>query len=211
MTDWVVTLSFQARCDLFGFPWREDIEVGGVLTGRWEKSGIHPVDTGKDLFIRRAFPADLDGDESSVKINFAAVSHLETMPGPSRPGSGGGGRFGADDPGLTLGDVHSHPGFRVASDRTCELSGADVEHAATLARAPDTLTGGPRPWLSVIATSGEGWSEGMPVEDWGSPNLDPFLVFPDRSIIRPRISLMSEVEWAVEEKQRELLATGGGN
>ena len=57
--------------------------------------------------------------------------------------------------------------------------------------------------------SGDGWSEGEPFEDWGSPHFDFFLVFGDERVVRPRVYRQSEVEWDCEEEQRQLVATGG--
>ena len=49
----------------------------------------------------------------------------------------------------------------------------------------------------------------MPEEDWADPTVDFFLVFGDRSIVRPPVSYMSEIEWLCEEQQRVARAAGG--
>ena len=51
----------------------------------------------------------------------------------------------------------------------------------------------------------------MPHEDWDEPQLDYHLVFGDRSIVRPTVVYMSELEWRVEEGQRALAHTEGEN
>jgi hypothetical protein len=203
--DWRVTLSYQARLDLFTFPWSPDVERGGVLTGRWERPNVRPVDTGRDVFIRRVFVADANCDSDSVEICTDRVGHLETIMVNSRPGSRGG-RWGKDDAGTVLGDIHSHPGFTVDGDRARQLSGTDVSRAAALALAP-----GGRPWLSAIATATERWEGGYPAEDWDDPQLDFFLVFPDERIVKPRVSWQTETEWDCEEGQRQLLAASGAD
>ena len=117
MNEWTIVLGFAAQKDLWAFPWDRDREVGGVVMGRFETSGIDRRDTGAHLFIRRIFASDRGGDHESVLIDYDAVHDLQTIPIKSRPGSPGG-RFGADDPGLIVGGVHSHPGI----DRQRELS-----------------------------------------------------------------------------------------
>jgi hypothetical protein len=98
-------------------------------------------------------------------------------------------RFGADDAGIFVGSIHSHPGI----DRHRELSATDIRAASWNAEnGPSAIAG--KPFLSVLATAGEAWSEGMPEEDWGDPVLDFHLVFPDRSIVRPHVHVQSEVE-----------------
>ena len=47
----------------------------------------------------------------------------------------------------------------------------------------------------------------MPAEDWDDVRLDHFLVFSDERVVRPTVVLQSELEWEVEEGQRELSAT----
>lgn len=61
------------------------------------------------------------------------------------------------------------------------------------------------------ATAALGWSEGSPIEDWGDPRFDHFLVFGDERVVRPRVYLQSEVEWDCEEQQQRLLRAKGGN
>jgi hypothetical protein len=205
--NWVLTISYQARMDLFTFPWREDVEIGGVLTGRFERPGITPVDTGRDLFIRRVFPSDFDRDRDSVGIDYGAIHHLQTVV-PSVWHGSSSGRYGKDDPGTIIGDIHSHVGFDVTGDYHRQLSDADRTRAAVLALAPSPVPG--RPWLSTVASAGLRWEAGEPEEDWDDDvRLDHFLVFGDERVVRPTVILQSECEWEVEELQRQLLATGG--
>lgn len=196
--DWRVIVGFQARLDLFQFPWRDDIERAGVLTGRWETAGIRRHDDGRTLFVRRCFPADRNGTSESVEVAFDAVTPMETIE-VSKWGGRPRGRFAENDAGIACGDIHSHVGFDVTGDYHRQLSDADISRGAALALAPSTI---PRPWLSVVASAGEAWLEGMPHEDWGAPNLDFFLVFSDSRVVKPTVILQSETEWTVEEQQR---------
>jgi hypothetical protein len=174
--------------------------------GRWECSGINRRDTGKHLFIRRIFPSDHDCTSESVMIDYSAKVRLETFEVPALSGRGGG-RYGAADAGQMCGSIHSH----VGGDRVREMSPTDLRNAS--ANTGMVVPAG-RPYLSVIATAGEGWSEGYPFEDWDSPTLDFRLVFSDRRVVKPNVHLMTETEWECEEGQRELSATAnaeGGN
>ncbi len=211
MSDWTVVLGYEAQRDMWTFGWDRTNEVAGAVFGRFETSGINRRDTGRHLFVRRIIQSDHGGTPDAVSLDYESVYRLQTLPVPSRPGSNGfrsGGRTGADDYGVWVGMIHSHPGI----DRQRELSSCDIRTAAANAlNGPPSLGLAGRPFLEMLATAGEAWSEGEPIEDWANPVIDYHLVFSDRSIIRPCISVMSEVEWIVEEKQRELLATGGGN
>jgi hypothetical protein len=200
---WRVTVGFEAQKDLWTFGWEPGREVGGCVLGRFECSGISRRDTGKDLFVRRIFRSDFGGDETSVDIDFASVFNRQTIETTSSrtSGGGGGGRWGADDPGVLCGFIHSHPGI----ERERELSDTDIRTASLNAlNNPPALAG--KPFLSAIATAGEAWREGEPHEDWSNPVLDFHLVFSDRRVVKPLVSLMSEVEWLCEEQQRALAA-----
>jgi hypothetical protein len=50
---------------------------------------------------------------------------LQTFPTTRSIPGGSGGHFGADDPGLIVGGIHSHPG----ADRIRELSDVDISSA----------------------------------------------------------------------------------
>ena len=135
-----------------------------------------------------------------MTIDYDAVYSMQTIPVRSRPGSPGG-HFGSADAGLICGSAHNHPG----ADRQRELSGTDIRTAAANSRgAPEALRG--RPFLSVVATAGLRWEAGEPEHDWLEPQLDFYFVFGDNSLIRPQVSRQTELEWNVEETQRELLS-----
>lgn len=140
-----------------------------------------------------------------MQTDFAAVTGLETIHVPSQPGSPGG-RCKEDDPGVIEGNLHSHVGYDVGSDDLRQLSNTD----RTNARAP-ALDSHRAAVAGDAATAALGWSEGSPIEDWGDPRFDHFLVFGDERVVRPRVYLQSEVEWDCEEQQQRLLRAKGGN
>jgi hypothetical protein len=200
---WRVTVGFEAQRDLWTFGWEPEREVGGVVCGRFETSGINRRDDGKSLFIRRVLRSDYGGDATSVDINFGDVERLQTIMTTGSSTRIGPGRTGGDDVGVFVGSIHSHPGV----DRQREPSDTDLRSAAGNARhQPPGLAG--KPWLMMLATAGEAWDAGMPSEDWTNPTYDLFLVSADRTIVKPHVSYMSEIEWLVEEGQRAF-ANGG--
>lgn len=201
--NWTVVLGFEAQRELWAFCWDRTNEVAGAVFGRFETSGINRRDTGRHLFVRRVIQSDHGGTPEAVSLDYDSVYRLQTFPVPSRPGSSRGRTGGRRLRRLDRHDPlapRNRPSARAVRHRHSDSGGERAQ------RSPALGLGG-RPFLSMLATAGEAWSEGMPDEDWANPVIDYHLVFSDRSIIRPRISVMSELEWLVEEGQRELSAT----
>ena len=121
VSGWIVELGFEAQKDLSTFPWDRTNEVGGVVTGRFECSGFSRRDTGRHLFVRRILASDHGGTPEAVSIDYDSVAGLQTFP-VRKWGGRRGGRTGADDYGVWVGMLHSHPGI----DRQRELSDTDI-------------------------------------------------------------------------------------
>ena len=112
---------------------------------------------------------------------------------------------GSADYGLILGNCHSDPHSALA-----ELSGQDIRAAQWNAEhAPPALQG--KPSVVMLAIGREEWREGFPELTWADPVYTWFLVTASGAVIRPRVSLQSQVEWAVEEGQRALAHTNEGS
>ena len=184
MSGWTLILGHAAQQDLWRMQWSRDVEVGAVILGRHECSGINRYDTGRHVFVRRIIHADRNATDESVDVDYDSVFAMQTLPsrGHARTDSAGSGRTGSDDPGLILGNLHSHP------EQVREMSDTDIRAAAwNAANAPDALQGKP--------TATDEWRDGNLVESWANPTLDPFLVFGDRRVVKPTIYAQSEVEW----------------
>ena len=63
----------------------------------------------------------------------------------------------------------------------------------------------------MLAIGREEWREGFPELSWADPIYTWFLITASGAVIRPRVSLQSQVEWAVEEGQRALAHTNEGD
>ena len=186
---------------IFNSPWDRDVEVGGVVFGRFECSGIRRRDTGRDLFIRRIFASDRGGEAAwrSTTTPSTRCRRSRCARGASR------WPLRRRDPGVVCGCIHSHPGI----DRQRQLSDTDISSAAANARnAPAALAG--KPFVSILATAGEGWLEGMPLESSDGTGHSTITSCSATERLSGRTSTHTrELEWVVEEKQRELLTKGG--
>ena len=176
MSDWIVELGFEAQKDLSTFPWDRTNEVGGVVTGRFECSGFARRDTGRHLFVRRILASDQGGTPEAVSIDYDSVAGLQTFP-VRKWGVLVGQRHRAAGVLRRMVLIHSHPGI----DRQRELSDTDIrDRGSERAQRSPRLQGlAGKPFLSMLATAGEAWREGMPHEDWDEPQLDYHLIFAD--------------------------------
>lgn len=62
----------------------------------------------------------------------------------------------------------------------------------------------------MLAIGRDEWREGFPELSWADPIYTWFLITASGAVIRPRVSVQSEIERRVEESRRALAHTSGG-